>query len=115
MSVVRLQYTKTFEDTVDSAISHYSQWNDEIAIIERIEMVIDAFEASVTQNPLSYALCQELVELGVTQVRHAVKEDFRILYEVSYVNGETTITALLFLSQRQSIQSHLINHCLIYK
>lgn len=112
MSVVRLQYTKTFEDTVDSAISHYSQWNDEIAIIE---IVIDGFEASVTQNPLSYALCQELVELGVTQVRHAVKEDFRILYEVSYVNGETIITALLFLSQRQSIQSQLINHCLMYK
>lgn len=24
MSVVKLEYTKTFEDTVDSAISHYS-------------------------------------------------------------------------------------------
>lgn len=115
MSVVKLEYTKTFEDTVDSAISHYSQWNDEIAIIDKIEAVIDAFEASVTQNPLSHALCQELVELGVTQVRHAVKEDFRILYEVSYVNDETIVTVLLFLNQRQSIQNQLINHCLMYK
>ncbi|MCU8045613.1 MULTISPECIES: type II toxin-antitoxin system RelE/ParE family toxin [unclassified Shewanella] len=115
MSMVKLEYTKTFEDTVDSAISHYSQWNEEIAVIERIEAVIDAFEASVTQNPLSHSLCQELVELGVTHVRHAIKEDFRILYEVSYVSGEALITVLLFLSQRQSIQNQLINHCLVYK
>lgn len=115
MSVVKLEYTKTFEDTVNSAISHYAQWNEEIAVIERIEAVIDAFEVSVTQNPLSHSLCQELVELGVTQVRHAIKEDFRILYEVSYVNGEVLITVLLFLSQRQSIQNQLINHCLVYK
>lgn len=96
MSVVKLEYTKTFEDTVNSAISHYSQWNEEIAVIERIEAVIDAFEVSVMQNPLSHSLCQELVELGVTQVRHAIKEDFRILYEVSYVSGEVLITVLLF-------------------
>ena len=115
MSVVKLEYTKTFEDTVDSAISHYSQWHDEITIIERIEAVIEAFEASVTQNPLSHALCQELVELGITQVRHAIKEDFRILYEVSYINEESLVTVLLFLNQRQSIQNQLINHCLVYK
>ncbi|ASF13695.1 type II toxin-antitoxin system RelE/ParE family toxin [Shewanella xiamenensis] len=115
MSVVKLEYTKTFEDTVDSAISHYSQWHDEITIIERVEAVIEAFEASVTQNPLSHALCQELVELGITQVRHAIKEDFRILYEVSYINDESLVTVLLFLNQRQSIQNQLINHCLVYK
>ncbi|MGV5001039.1 type II toxin-antitoxin system RelE/ParE family toxin [Shewanella xiamenensis] len=115
MSVVKLEYTKTFEDTLDSAISHYSQWHDEITIIERVEAVIEAFEASVTQNPLSHALCQELVELGITQVRHAIKEDFRILYEVSYINDESLVTVLLFLNQRQSIQNQLINHCLVYK
>ncbi|MCT8858020.1 type II toxin-antitoxin system RelE/ParE family toxin [Shewanella xiamenensis] len=115
MSVVKLEYTKTFEDTVDSAISHYFQWHDEITIIERVEAVIEAFEASVTQNPLSHALCQELVELGITQVRHAIKEDFRILYEVSYINDESLVTVLLFLNQRQSIQNQLINHCLVYK
>ena len=115
MSVVKLEYTKTFEDTVESAISHYSQWHDEITIIERVEAVIEAFEASVTQNPLSHALCQELVELGITQVRHAIKEDFRILYEVSYINDESLVTVLLFLNQRQSIQNQLINHCLVYK
>lgn len=115
MSVVKLEYTKTFEDTVDSAISHYSQWHDEITIIERVEAVIEVFEASVTQNPLSHALCQELVELGITQVRHAIKEDFRILYEVSYINDESLVTVLLFLNQRQSIQNQLINHCLVYK
>lgn len=115
MSVVKLEYTKTFEDTVDSAISHYSQWHDEITIIERVEAVIEAFEASVTQIPLSHALCQELVELGITQVRHAIKEDFRILYEVSYINDESLVTVLLFLNQRQSIQNQLINHCLVYK
>lgn len=115
MSAVTLEYTKTFEDTVDSAISHYAQWSDEIAIIERIEAVIDAFETSVMANPLSNALCQELVELGVTQVRQAIKEDFRILYEVSNAGSVTTVTVLVFLSQRQSIQNQLINHCLIYK
>ena len=115
MSVVKLEYTKTFEDTVDSAISHYSQWHDEITIIVRIEAVIEAFEASVTQNPLGHALCQELVELGITQVRHAIKEDFRILYEVSYINDESLVTLLLFLNQRPSIQNQLINHCLVYK
>lgn len=113
--MVKLEYTKTFEDTLDSVILHYSQWHDETAIIERIEAVIDAFEASVTENPLSHALCQELVELGVTQVRQAIKEDFRILYEVNDARGETLVTLLLFLSQRQSIQNQLINHCLIYK
>ena len=115
MSVVKLEYTKTFEDTVDSAISHYSQWHDEITIIERVGAVIEAFEASVSQNPLSHALCQELVELGITQVRHAIKEDFRILYEVSYINDESLVTVLHFLNQRASIQNQLINHCLVYK
>jgi uncharacterized membrane protein YhfC len=115
MSVVKFEYANTFGDTVDSAISHYSQWKGEESIIERIENVVDFFEESVTQNPMVHARCPELIELGVIHVRHAVKDGFRILYEVHEVDGETVILVLLFLSQRQSVQNQLIEHCLVYK
>lgn len=112
---VRIEYTETFLQTLDSAISHYRQWSDEIATIERIEQIVEWFESSVGKNPLSHSLCGELVELGVTQIRHALKEDFRLLFVVASTPTETVITALLFLSQKQSIQNQLIQHCLIYK
>lgn len=111
----KLEYTETFLQTVDSAISHFAQYYGELATIERIEQVITAFESAVTQNPTYYAVCGELVELGTTQVRQAIKGDFRILYEVLVSHHETVILVLLLLSQRQSIQHQLINHCLFLK
>lgn len=114
MQVVKLEITETFDSTVDSAISHRLEFNDD-SIIERIESVTERFEASVVQNPLIYPLCQELVEIGVIHIRHAIMDGFRILYEVNEVGGETVILVLLFLSQRQSIQNQLVEHCLMHK
>jgi hypothetical protein len=112
---VIFEYTEAFDNTFDSAISHLSQWSDEVSVIERLEGVVDEFEGAVSTNPLVYAQCQELVSLGVTEIRHAIKDGFRILYEVTEDNGITTIIVLLFLSQRQSIGHQLIDYCLMHK
>lgn len=112
---VTFEYTEAFENTFDSAISHLSQWSDEVSVIERLEDVVAEFEDTTSTNPLIYAQCQELVSLGVTEVRHAIKDGFRILYEVIEDNGITTIIVLLFLSQRQSIGHQLIDYCLMHK
>lgn len=112
---VRFEYTDTFENSVNNAIAHKSQFTSELEVIERIENLVGHFEGTVEANPEIYPLCQDLVELGVTSVRHAVKDGFRIIYEVNNIDGEFVILVSLFLDQRQSIQKQLIDYCLIYK
>lgn len=112
---VTCEYADTFINTFDSAISHYSEWSDETLVSKRLGGIVTVFEDSVVNNPYSYPQCQELVALGVTELRHAIKGDFRIIYEVIERDDELKVFILLFLSQRQSIQHQLINHCLIYK
>lgn len=115
MKSVEIVYTQTFEQTVDSAIIHWSQWNEENTVIERIESLVEHFETQVTQNPYIYSLCTELVPLGNTDIREMKRQNARLLYEVVEQTECFTITALLFLGQKQSIQNQLIDHCILYK
>ncbi|WP_298771729.1 type II toxin-antitoxin system RelE/ParE family toxin [uncultured Shewanella sp.] len=115
MKKVEIVYTQTFEQTVDNAIIHWSQWSEESTIIEKIEGLIEYFETKVGKNPYIYSLCSELVPLGNTDIREMKRENTRVLYEVDEQEEQLVITVLLFLGQKQSIQNQLIDHCILYK
>ena len=109
---VNIQLTETFEKTLDNVITHYSQWNEEIVVIERVERVLEEFESQVTEQPYSYFRNPELVSLGVNAVRNAHFKEFRLLYELSEYDEEFRIDVLLFLSSKQSVEKQLIDYCL---
>ena len=103
----RIQYTETFDHTIEDAIHHST------TVIDQIEDTIECFEKNVINNPLMYSRCEELSNLGITTVRDFKKNGFRILYTVNENN--LLITGLALLKQRQNITQTLIRYCLIYK
>lgn len=113
--VVEINVTDTFENTVDTAISHLAQREDEFTVIEKIENLVGHFEEKVTDNPYLYSKCSELVEFGTSEIRAFNFNGFRILYEAYEDGDKTVVVMLLLLSQKQSIQNQLIEHCILYK
>ncbi len=113
--VVQINTTKTFENTVDTAISHLAQREDEYTVIEKIENLVEHFEEKVTDNPYLYSKCSELVEYGISEIRAFNLNGFRILYEAYEDGDKIVVVVLLLLSQKQSIQNQLIEHCILYK
>lgn len=109
---VNIQLTDTFDKTLDNVITHYSQWNEEAVVIERVEEVLEEFEQQVSEQPYSYSRNPELVSLGVNSVRNAISNGFRLLYEVNENEDEVRIDLLLFLSTKQSVEKQLIDFCL---
>ncbi len=109
---VNIQLTDTFDKTLDNVITHYSQWNEEAVVIERVEEVLEEFEQQVSEQPYSYSRNPELVSLGVNSVRNAISKGFRLLYEVNENEDEVRIDLLLFLSTKQSVEKQLIDFCL---
>ncbi|CAM3609563.1 hypothetical protein VA7868_03553 [Vibrio aerogenes CECT 7868] len=107
-----IKTTVSFDKTVDNAIVYLSQWSDEIDVIERVEKTLAQFESCVSEHPLAYSRCPELMELGVNSVRNAAIGDFRILYEAEASEQQTVIYLLLFLKTNQSIEKQLIEFCL---
>ncbi|RXJ71224.1 plasmid stabilization protein [Veronia nyctiphanis] len=110
-----IEYTQTFEQTTALAIEHYAEYSSENHAIEKIEAILDTFEEKVSSDPFLYARSQSLLELGITEIREANIADMRLLYEVSVDGNTTTITALVLLSQKQSVEGQLVNFCLICK
>ncbi|MFV0447550.1 MAG: type II toxin-antitoxin system RelE/ParE family toxin [Vibrio sp.] len=109
---VSIYTTETFEKTLDNVITHYSQWNDEAVIIERVEDALREFEQQVSEQPYSYSRNPELMSLGVNSVRNVNFKGFRLLYEVNEYEDEVRIDLLLFLSTKQSVEKQLIDYCL---
>ncbi|MCG9597067.1 type II toxin-antitoxin system RelE/ParE family toxin [Vibrio sp. Isolate25] len=109
---VNIQLTDTFDKTLDNVIAHYSQWNDEAVVIERVEEVLEEFEQQVSGQPYSYSRNPELVSLGVNSVRNANSKGFRLLYEVNETENEIRVDLLLFLSTKQSVEKQLVDYCL---
>ncbi|MEZ8013933.1 MULTISPECIES: type II toxin-antitoxin system RelE/ParE family toxin [Vibrio] len=108
---VEIQYTETFENSLNDSIDHLTQWNDEKSVIEGVESLLDAFEENVSHNPDMYSRCSELVGLGVTSIREFKKSGFRLFYEVN--NG--TVIGLVLLRQKQDISMALVDYCIIHK
>jgi len=112
--VVQINTTNTFENTVDTVINHLSERDAEHTVIEKIESLVEHFEEKVSDNPYLYSKCSELVEYGVSEIRACNLNGFRILYEAYEDGDKTVVVMLLLLSQRQSIQNQLIEHCILY-
>jgi len=113
MAQPEILYTETCYNTIDDRINYFSQWNDENAVIERIEELISRFENNVSDNPEIYSRCRELSEFGITDIRQFSADGFRVLYE--YNETLNKITVLLLLSDKQDLQKTLVDYCLIYK
>lgn len=112
--VVQINITNTFENTVDTVINHLSERDSEHTVIEKIENLVEHFEEKVRDNPYLYSKCSELVEFGTSEIRAFNLNGFRILYEAYEEDGKTVVVLLLLLSQKQSIQNQLIEHCILY-
>lgn len=113
-NAVQINTTNTFENTVDTVINHLSERDAEHTVIERIENLVEHFEQKVGDNPYLYSKCNELVEYGTSEIRACNLNGFRILYEAYEDGDKTVVVMLLLLSQRQSIQNQLIEHCILY-
>ena len=102
-----LIYTQTYLSSLERSIAYLSQDSDLNGVIDRVLKVQEKFEARVTDLPLSCPCCAELVELGVTDCREYNVANFRILYTFNEAHG--TVTALVFMRQRQSIRKLMLD------
>ena len=116
MQVPTIKYTQTFENSTELAIAHFTRWNSEIDVIDKIEDTINTFENAVSSNPLIYPVSQSIFDIaGISSVREANINGYRLLYEVDEQPDELVVTAFIFLGQRQSVREQLTRHCLMYR
>ncbi len=111
-----IEYTDTFDHSTDLAIIHFSRWSDELSVLDKIEDTVDIFENTVSSNPLIYPISQSLFDIvGISNVREANINGYRLLYEVGKRDKETLVTAFLLLGQKQSVKEQLTKHCLMFR
>ena len=116
MTKAVFEYTETFYNSIELSINHFSRWNDELSVIEKIEATMETFECAVSSNPLIYPVSSSILDIaGISSVREANINGYRFLYEVNVRDNETVVTTLLLLGQRQSVQEQLIKHCLMHR
>jgi len=111
-----IEYTDTFSNSTDLAIAHFSRWNDELSVLDKIESTIKIFEDGVSSDPLIYSVSTSLFDIaGLSSIREANINGYRFLYEVNERDKGIVVTALLLLGQKQSIKEQLVTHCLMYR
>lgn len=111
--VVELVTTEVFDQTLELTLAHLSDNNnnDIVAAIEKVETELDNFEAHVLRNPEIYAVCPELLDLGVSDFRHYTRNGIRILYTVTEEQDRIVVSASAMLGTKQSITNQLIDLC----
>lgn len=115
VKTLNIEYTETFDNTVDNLINHLASYSNEYLVIEKIENLIEDFEKRITTAPLSCPISPYLLELGTTSFREYNHNGFRLLYRVIEDEDSLKIQGDVLLSQKQSIEQVLIEYCLIYK
>ncbi|CAH6979839.1 Plasmid stabilization protein [Vibrio chagasii] len=115
MNAVEINVTETFDNTVDSTINYMSQWNSEVVVIDQVNDVVDHFLENVSDNPFIYPPSPELIELGIVDIRVFNRDGFRLMYEAIENKNKVVVNLLLFLRQKQCIQTQLVEHCITYK
>lgn len=116
VSKVSIEYTETLSNSTDLAITHFMRWNGEVSVLKKIEDAINTFENAIIDNPFIYPVSPSLFDVaGISSVREANINGYRLLYEVEEQAGKKMITAFLLLGQRQSVREQLIKHCLIQR
>jgi hypothetical protein len=116
MPQVVIEYTDTFNNSTDLTIAHLSRWSDGLSVLDKIENMVNIFENAVSSSPLIYPVSESLFDItGISSVREANINGYRLLYEINERDEEMVITAFLLLGQRQSVKEQLTKHCLMYR
>lgn len=109
---VEVLTTQGFDECVELTLAHYTDNNvDLVDAIDKVEEEREFFTSKVLEHPELYAICPELIEFGITNIRHYVRNGIRILYEVSEEKEKIVVTAIAILGTRQSITKQLIDLC----
>ncbi|SDH80426.1 hypothetical protein SAMN04488136_13016 [Vibrio xiamenensis] len=113
VTVKQIIFARTFNQTMGQYIDFKSQWTDKADIKQRIGSALNDFRGQVSEQPLSYARIPELIPFGMLNLRHAIFDDIRFIYDVvDNPDGSVTLEILLMLSTKQSIVKQLENYCL---
>ena len=107
-------YTKTFEDLTNNLNDHLSYYSERDAT-DKVLTIIERFETKVQAMPLSYPESQILIEYGLYDFREYIKDGVRIFYRVNDRSDSCIVEAHIILSQKQDVQSTLIDYCLRYR
>ncbi|CAH7397078.1 conserved hypothetical protein [Vibrio chagasii] len=112
-----IEYTDTFDQLLDALINYLSDYSSEGAVIERIEALLDRFEALVSDNPHAANIAPSLIDLGVKSFREFHLDSFRIIYRTlpSAHPKETRVIVDVIALQKQNLEQLLIQHCILYK
>ncbi|MCG9657627.1 type II toxin-antitoxin system RelE/ParE family toxin [Vibrio mediterranei] len=111
-----IDYTDTFEQLLDQLIAYLRDFSSELAVIERIEALLDRFESQVTFDPLSVAVCPSLLELGVAQFREFHADGFRVIFRVFELpTGGSRVVVDVIAQQQQNLEHLLVQHCLLHR
>ncbi|CAK1793802.1 type II toxin-antitoxin system RelE/ParE family toxin [Vibrio crassostreae] len=112
-----IEYTDTFEQLLDALINYLSDYSSEESVIERIEALLDRFEALVSDNPHAANITPSLLELGVKNFREFHLDSFRIIYRTlpTAHPKETRVIVDVIALQKQNLEQLLIQHCILYK
>ncbi|WP_318467252.1 type II toxin-antitoxin system RelE/ParE family toxin [Photobacterium leiognathi] len=114
MAKTTLVPTNTFENTTFALIDYFTQWNDEVKVVERVEKLIERFESTVLDNPEMYPICHDIREFfGMIEYRVFKSDGLKIVYRYDAVNN--IVYTMLMLSDKQDMQKTLIDYCLVYK
>lgn len=111
---IAIEYTETFEILLDQLIGYLADYSNEVAVIEKIEHVIDRFEKVVALDPLACCASPSLLELGVAEFREFHGDGLRIIYRIHPLQ-KTTIVADVIAQQKQDLEALLIQYCLLYR
>ena len=109
-----IEYTDTFSTAFDRAadfLLRNTDWSVD-QVIDQLEETTLCFEEIASMYPESCQLCPETELLGMPGFREFHKNDYRIIYVFNEM--ESTIFAMLFLHQKQSVQKALTDHCLYF-
>jgi hypothetical protein len=111
-----IEYTESFDNSTELAIAHFTRWNNEFNVLEKIEDTVNIFENAVSNNPFIYPTSPIIFDtLGVSSVREANINGYRLLYEVDEQAAKKVVIASIILGQRQSVIEQLTKHCLMYR
>ena len=77
--------------TVDSVIDHLTPYSDVDSVVDSVEGGIGELESDSTLSPPVYPVCRELSNLGVIRYREALKDGFRVIYELIETEDETVV------------------------
>ncbi|WP_394213527.1 type II toxin-antitoxin system RelE/ParE family toxin [Enterovibrio calviensis] len=109
---VTVELTEAFRKSADNTIAYLGDHMGELQAVEHIQAVYESFEGNVTDNPYMYRSCPDLRQLGVNTYREFIFNGLRIIYEVEEQQDSIVVTALLFLTTRQSIQKQMVDYYL---